>query len=50
MQLGSINLNAALSEESIGLCVENIFNYLLSMQVLAPLGDPTNYMLNFLFK
>lgn len=48
-ELGSITLNAAFSEESIGLCVEDLCNYLLtSMQLLGPLGDPTNYMLNFL--
>jgi len=48
-ELGSITLNAAFSEESIGLCVEYLCNYLLtSMQLLGPLGDPTNYMLNFL--
>lgn len=45
----SITLNAAFSEESIGLCVEDLCKYLLtSMQLLGPLGDPTNYMLNFL--
>lgn len=49
-ELGSITLNATFSEESIGLCVEDLCNYILaSMQLLGPLGDPTNYMLNFLF-
>ncbi|KAH9325907.1 hypothetical protein KI387_006085, partial [Taxus chinensis] len=46
---GSGVLGSIFSEALIGMCVEDLCDYLdTSMQLLGPVGDPTNYMPNFI--